>query len=302
MKPGISVVLLGNLLLGAACLVACGGDDATGETDASTGTDSADTATDTSTDNETETDTGGEPESNLVEVAGATFFMGCGGDDTDCNFSDNPGHDVSVSTFYIERTEVSVAAYQACVDGGGCSAAASDPDCNFGDVTLGAHAINCVTWQQAADYCGWVSRRLPSEAEWELAAAGPDSRPFPWGSGPASCALAHMFSSAGDTGDYGCMTGMTSPVDAYENGASVFGALQMAGNVDEWVADWYDADYYNAGENSDPQGPSDGTQKVNRGGDLYDASGLNLRVFKRGKANPDAAAPEHGFRCASDTP
>lgn len=302
MKPSRSVLLLGNMLLGASCLLACGGDDGSAETDA-TATDTSDstTQTQTGTETETETDTGGEGDPNLLEVAGGSFEMGCGAGDTDCNDPDNPGHDVSVSSFYIERTEVSVADYRACVDAGGCSAAATDLDCNYGDPALDNHPINCVTWQQAADYCGWMGRRLPTEAEWEFAAAGVDSRPFPWGSGEASCALAHMFSTVGEMGDYGCMTGKTSPVEAYENGASLVGALQMAGNVDEWVADWYAVDYYDAGENSDPQGPSDGTQKVNRGGDLFDASALNLRVFERRKANPDAVAPEHGLRCAADT-
>ncbi|PRQ10102.1 formylglycine-generating enzyme family protein [Enhygromyxa salina] len=300
MKRSVSGVLLGSMVLVAACLLGCGGDDGGAEAD-SAPTDTSDSATQTSEDTQTETDTGDEEDPNLLEVPGASFFMGCGPEDMACD-PDNPGRDVTVSGFYIERTEVTVAAYQGCVDAGVCTAAATDIDCNYGNAALGDHPINCVTWQQAVDYCGWIDRRLPTEAEWELAAASPDSRTFPWGSGAATCALAHMISAAGDMGDYGCMTGMTSPVEAYEDGASLIGALQMAGNVDEWVSDWFAADYYTTGETTDPQGPTDGTQKVNRGGDLTDFSDLNLRVFERRKADPDAAQPEHGFRCAADMP
>jgi sulfatase modifying factor 1 len=295
-KPGplaIAAVTAAALGLGA-----CSGDDGGGEGESSA-SESGTTGEDPTTD--TGTDTGGGEGSNLVEIPGATYMMGCGEGDTDCD-SDNPGHDVTVSAFYIERTEVSVADYQACVDAGACSPAGTDPDCNYGVAGREDHPINCVSWEHATDYCTFMGRRLPTEAEWELAAAGPDSRTYPWGTAEASCDHAHMFQMVMDGGDYGCLTGETSPVVAYEDAASVNGVLQLAGNVDEWVADWYAADYYESGENSDPSGPADGTQRVNRGGDMYDASPLNLRVFERRKADPLTMQPERGFRCASDTP
>jgi formylglycine-generating enzyme len=289
MKPILRVVCGLSI---AWTMAACGGDDGTASTsDTSTGDEA------TSTDTETDTETGDEGDTDLVEIAGATFMMGCGAGDTDCD-PDNPEHEVTVSSFMIERTEVSVAAYQACVDAGSCTATVGDADCNSGVAAREQHPINCVTWQQAVDHCTFVGRRLPTEAEWELAAAGPDSRTFPWGEGEASCMLAHMYQMSGDTGGYGCLTNVTSVVENYETGASIDGVLQLAGNVEEWVSDWYADDYYESGENMDPQGPVDGTTKVNRGGDMFDASPLNLRVFERRQTAPDQALPERGFRCA----
>jgi sulfatase modifying factor 1 len=288
-----------NRMFRAACvlsiavtIVGCGGDDGT----ASTSETSADEST-TETGSATETETGDDPDADLVEITGATFMMGCGASDTDCD-PDSPEHEVTVSSFSIQRTEVSVMAYQACVDAGSCTATMAASDCNLGVTGRGQHPVNCVTWQQAVDYCSFAGRRLPTEAEWELAAAGPDSRTFPWGSADANCMLAHMFQMSGDTGGYGCLTNVTAEVESYANGASFDGVLQLAGNVDEWVNDWYAADYYDSGETMDPQGPVDGTNKVNRGGDMFDASPLNLRVFERRQTPPDQSLPERGFRCA----
>jgi sulfatase modifying factor 1 len=286
-------------MLGAACVLSiavtvagCGGDDGTAST-SETSTDESTTETGTAT----ETETGDEPDPNLIEIPGATFMMGCGADDVECD-PDSPAHEVTVSSFSIERTEVSVAAYQACVDAGSCTVTAAASDCNLGVTGRDEHPVNCVTWQQAVDYCTFAGRRLPTEAEWELAAAGPDSRTFPWGEGDANCTLAHMFQMSGDTGGYGCLTNVTAAVESYDNGASIDGVLQLAGNVDEWVNDWYADDYYDSGETMDPQGPADGTNKVNRGGDMFDASPLNLRAFERRQTAPDQALPERGFRCA----
>ncbi|MCA9696820.1 MAG: SUMF1/EgtB/PvdO family nonheme iron enzyme [Myxococcales bacterium] len=259
-------------------------------TDSETGTDSTDTG---------DSDTGELPDPNLAEVPGGTFEMGCTVADGTCD-ADAPVHSVTLSGFAMELTEVTVEAYQACVDAGGCTAAGEGGDCNTGSAGRDQHPVNCVTWQQAADYCGWKGRRLPTEAEWEYAARGDDGRVFPWGDTAASCAYAHMFETVMEMGDYGCMSGATAPVGSYPSGASPFGMLDMAGNVEEWVADWYDASYYNAGPASDPPGPAGGTQRVQRGGDLLDASANNLRSFERWRSAPDAATGERGFRCAAD--
>jgi iron(II)-dependent oxidoreductase len=279
--------------LAITCSSACTGDDGSASTSETTD------ATETSSESGSETETGdGDSElGELVDIAGASFAMGCGASDSSCD-QDNPEHQVTVSAFAIEKTEVSVVAYRACVDAGMCTPPAMDIDCNYGVTGRDNHPVNCVTWQQAADYCTFAGRRLPSEAEWELAAASETSRTFPWGEAAATCTFAHMFQMNGDTGGYGCLTNVTANTFDYYDGASVEGVLQLAGNVDEWVNDWYAADYYMSGETTDPQGPASGTEKVNRGGDMYDASALNLRTFERRFASPDAAAPERGFRCA----
>lgn len=278
----------------ALLTVGCNGDDGSASTSETSTSDSSESSTDTSS---SESETGDQPPDDLVEIPGATFMMGCGADDTDCD-PDNPEHEVTVSTFLIELTEVSVAAYQTCVDAGACTVPDQATDCNYGVVGRDMHPVNCVTWQQAVDYCTFVGRRLPTEAEWELAAAGPDGRTFPWGTAAADCTWAHMFQMVNEMGGYGCLTNVTSPVVNYEDGVSVNGVYQLAGNVDEWVHDWYAADYYMGGETMDPQGPPDGTGRVNRGGDMFDASPLNLRVFERRQTPPDQALPERGFRCA----
>lgn len=283
------------MILGASLvLVACGDDDggAGDEAGSETGMD---------TDAETGTDTGEEMDANLVEIPGASFDMGCGESNSNCDL-DNPLHSVTLSSFWIELTEVTVLAYTECVDAGECTEpAGAGPDCNYGSIPLGNHPVNCLDWQQAADYCAWKGRRLPTEAEWELAARGTNGlNIFPWGTAAADCDRAHMFSTVDEMGDYGCMTGQTAEVGSYPDGASPYGLFDMAGNVEEWVADWYAADYYETGPTSDPQGPDEGTQRVVRGGDLFDASPDNLRVFERSRFDPSFTAPERGFRCAMD--
>jgi iron(II)-dependent oxidoreductase len=277
---------------------ACGGDDGS----ATTGDDST-AGTEADTDNsetaETSGETGDEGDPNLVALDGGTFEMGCGAGDSACDV-DNPAHMVTVSPFSMEVTEVTVAAYTECVDDGGCSEPAAADSCNYGSIPMGNHPINCVSWDQAVDYCAWKGRRLPTEAEWEYAASGGSDRAYPWGSAEATCEFAHMYEVVDMMGDYGCMTGTTAAVGTYPGGASPFGMLDMAGNVDEWVADYYAADYYTMSPATDPQGPDTGTQRVIRGGDWYDASAFNLRVFDRGRQAPENSGPEHGFRCAAD--
>lgn len=278
--------------MACALLSACPGDDGGSSDDAATETDST-------TEEDTETDTGEPPDPNLADVPGGAFEMGCGASATECD-PDNPGHMVTVSPFRIEITEVTVAAYESCVAEGACTPNDdSIPGCNAG-MAVAEHPINCVTWQQAVDYCTWKGRRLPTEAEWEFAARGTGNFVYPWGDAAASCTHAHMASAVGDMGDYGCMTGTTATVGSYPNGAGPYGMVDMAGNVEEWIADYYDSGYYDESPATDPQGPAEGFDRGHRGGDLLEASPANLRTFERRKANPDFAVPERGFRCVED--
>ncbi|WP_437681453.1 formylglycine-generating enzyme family protein [Sorangium sp. So ce131] len=231
----------------------------------------------------------------MVRVPGGEFRMGCDVsidgrcDDTE---GDAPLHAVRLSTFFIDRVEVSRAAYVACVAAGRCAA----PRCPLGP--LDDLPVGCVTWQDAAAYCAWREARLPTEAEWERAARGDDGRPYPWGHEEPTCERAN----------YNECGGAPRRVGASPRGASPYGALDMSGNVSEWVADWYDRDAYRhhaAAVALDPIGPAAGDLRVQRGGSFLDPlSPVNqmLHAASRNTALPNAAEPALGFRCARSTP
>jgi formylglycine-generating enzyme required for sulfatase activity len=281
-------------------LAGCPGDDEAGDEVAETATGTETSATTEISETETETETGAELDPNLLEIPGGTFDMGCTALDGNCDPENQPAHAVTLSPYWIEATEVTVAAYKQCVDAGGCTEPGKDSPCSYSNLLTLDHPINCVTWQQATDYCGWKGRRLPTEAEWEFAARGTTGRPFPWGTAEASCAFAHMFQMNSEQSTYGCDTNDTAAVGSYPDGVSAYGAFDMAGNVEEWVADWFSLTWYAESPANDPIGPSEGTQRSVRGGDYYDASHFNLRTMERARANPDITAAERGFRCAAD--
>jgi formylglycine-generating enzyme required for sulfatase activity len=233
-------------------------------------------------------------------VPAGPFMMGCNGaldQGWDCNDGDNvnekPYHKVALSAFEIDRTEVTVAAYKACFDAGQCSLASTSMYCNWGVAGKEQHPINCVTWAQAKEYCEWAGKRLCTEAEWEKAGRGTDGRKYPWGNEMASCAYAVM-----DDGGIGCGTGATMAVGSKTAGASPYGTLDMAGNVWEWVSDWYDSEFYEvcATNCSDPQGPGGGSSHVFRGGSFYDPHYV-LRVSSRYDFVPFGADYVVGARC-----
>jgi eukaryotic-like serine/threonine-protein kinase len=226
---------------------------------------------------------GGESDGPLVNVPAGSFTMGCNmAADPTCESDELPAHDVVVSAFQIDRYEVTQARYQSCVDDGGCTA----PDSDFHPDATPNVPVTFVTWEQASAYCAWAGRRLPTEAEWEKAARGSDARIYPWGNQPADCSRANIM---------GC-SDTPQPVGSHPSGASAFGAEDMAGNVLEWVSDYYDANYYATSPMVDPQGAPSGTRHVQRGGSFM-GDAATVRVTNRVSGFP-VGLPNVGFRCA----
>jgi eukaryotic-like serine/threonine-protein kinase len=222
----------------------------------------------------------------LVYVPAGEFLMGSTDADTETASDEKPQHAVTLEAFWIDRTEVTADQYRACVTSGKCG----EPRC--AGAGKGNHPVVCVSWQDAANYCAWAGRRLPTEAEWEMAARGADGRKYPWGNASPGCAKANYRGEEG-----GCVGG-TAAVGSYPAGASPYGALDMAGNVWEWVNDRYDANYYAVSPGSNPQGPATGTSRVLRGGAWYYGSN-NLRAAGRHYHVPTYQHFGIGFRCAA---
>jgi len=219
-----------------------------------------------------------------------------------------PAHDVSLDAFWIDQLEVTNAIYMLCVQDRACLPpkdwASDRRPSYFNNEEFKDYPVVHVTWEQAGTYCAWAERRLPTEAEWERAARGDDFRNYPWGDEPPS----------GEYANFNRLVNDTSRVGSYAAGASPFGALDMAGNVWEWVADLYGTEYYKSSPEHNPTGPeaSSTNLRVIRGGSFQD-EWVDLRVSKRGAAlgpAPDALfdAPDRdgeysskiGFRCVAD--
>jgi serine/threonine-protein kinase len=241
----------------------------------------------------------------LVFVPAGEFTMGSDGDAA--GVFETPSHTVHVDGFWIDQSEVTNRQFAACVKDGACeppftSASASRMD-YYGVAEFDSFPVIEVDWSAAAAYCKWAGRRLPTEAEWEKAARGTDGRTYPWGnewdveSSPRLNFSDKNFpNNAGDAAaDDGYAD--TAPVGNYVTGASPYGAVDMAGNVWEWVSDFYGAQYYGASPSSNPPGPDSGSGHVLRGGSF--ASDMNdLRTAKRVWLSDTSAGDDVGFRCA----
>ncbi len=247
---------------------------------------------------------------NMVLIPAGKVWMGCAGIDPDCDADEKPGHEVTLDAFLIDRTEVTVVDYAKCVIAGDCSdrringyaldggAFAVSTACNWKQRERERHPINCVSHPQAQRYCDWRGARLPSEAEWERAARGDEQRRFPWGDEEPSC----LFAVMADEGDDGCGRKSSSPVAYKSRDKSPFGVFDMAGNTREWVADWYQADYYASAPRERPQGPERGTRRVTRGGGWGNVASRTLRVSDRQSHEPRTRSVHVGFRCARLAP
>ena len=257
---------------------------------------------------------------NQALIPGGTFWMGT--QDLD---KSKPVHKVTLSPYCIDKTEVTVAAFRLCVDVGACPSAIATVDwkgmkpedktkwsqfCSWGRRGYDKHPINCVDWNQATTYCERLGGRLPTEAEWEYAARGPDGRTYPWGNEPpdatrlnacgSECAaMAQQRLDANWTPMHAGNDGWpaTAPVGRYPRGASPFGVLDMAGNVWEWTADAF-ADYsLQPATNPQPSGREE-SPRVVRGGAWISKVADEARTTDRFGCVPENRISSLGFRCA----
>ena len=238
-----------------------------------------------------------------------------------------PGHLVDVHEFWIDQTEVTVAMFRSFVADTGYSTTAEEDGWGKSwhpgpqdqewprteginwrhpghpETAIDDHPVVQVSWFDAVAYCEWVGGRLPSEAEWEKAARGTDERRHPWGNVfdgtrlnycDSRCPVERWRNRFDDDGH-----AFTAPVGSYPTGASPYGAMDMVGNVWEWVADWYGDDYYGVSALRNPTGPKSGDRRAMRGGAWYDGEGEAWTTTTIRHQNPPEDRYEDvGFRCA----
>lgn len=244
------------------------------------------------------------PPANMVLVPAGNFQMGCEtSEDPQCNsygYGESPRHTVNLDAYAIDTYEVTNARYAACVAAGECTAPGSTQAYStvrgyyeyYGVAQYANFPVIYVNWNQATAFCAWDNKRLPTEAEWEKAARGGDTRIYPWGNTTPDCTLGNFYNDT--TGNY-CV-GETTAVGSYPTGASPYGVMDMSGNVWEWVNDWYQSDYYATSPANNPPGPTTGIYRVLRGGSFRGGSGL-VRASSRNFSVPDHGDFNHGFRC-----
>ena len=237
----------------------------------------------------------------MVYIPEGNFDMGCDKDNHggfECDGNKDMLHNVRLDAYWIDQANVTNAMYEQCVDDGGCKSApafisSKTRDSYYDDPKYDDYPVINVTWDQALAYCTWAGRRLPTEAEWEKAARGDkDTRLFPWGNELPTCDVANFRYGSDCVGD-------TTLGGIYSSGASPYGVLDMAGNVWDWVNDFYDEKYYRTSlDKVNPPGPEAGNYKVMRGGCFVNHP-YSLRVAYRGYREPYRPAWDVGIRCAA---
>jgi formylglycine-generating enzyme required for sulfatase activity len=260
----------------------------------------------------------------MIAIPGGMFYMGSD-DDLDL---EKPAHQVRLSPFCIDELEVTVDRYKSCSDKGACKRASQvnewkgiserdkkiyDPLCNIREASSRArHPINCVDWAMADNFCKAQGERLPTEAEWEFAARGPDGRKYPWGDEVPSSG--HLNACGTECVAWGKKNKIdppllamyptddgfpnTAPVGSFPQGKSRYGVQDVVGNVWEWVADYYAPYSPGAEMQTDPKGPPAGDERVIRGGAWNGSLPSWVRPTFRFQDVPSKRSYGVGFRCA----
>ncbi len=220
----------------------------------------------------------------LVAVPGGPFIMGY-------NFADNPEREVTVGDFWVYSTKVTNDQYALCVQLGKCDPPVAENSPTYGDSRFIKYPVTGVTHTQAAAYCSFVHGRLPTEAEWEKTARGPEGNIFPWGDGGPNCSLLN----------YKFCESKTTWVNEYKDGVSYYSAFDMSGNVREWVADWYSPTYNVDAPQADPLGPELGEKRSVRGSSYQDSADPSISAH-RFSLDPEETLSDLGFRCVVEDP
>ncbi|MGH7231602.1 MAG: formylglycine-generating enzyme family protein [Nitrospiraceae bacterium] len=243
------------------------------------------------------------PESVTTEITGkdgvamalvptGEFLMGSNDGASD----ERPVHRLYLDAFYIDKFEVTTSRYAKFLQ-----ATNRKPPDKWSEVNPTfdwARPVIGVDWSEADAYCQWAGKRLPTESEWEKAARGTDGRKYPWGGEDASESFANFdWDSRRTWRGYSTLT----PVGSYESGRSPYWVYDAAGNVWEWVSDWYSPNTYQNHHDRNPKGPTSGIFKVTRGGSWGDKP-YSLRTTNRRGIPPGDRHRDIGFRCAQDVP
>ncbi len=216
------------------------------------------------------------------------FLIGCVPGDLECSADESPRHEVAITRgLWVAATPTTLGQYREFAT---ATARTLPPPAPFPQTA--EHPMVTATWDDALAYCTWAGGRLPTEAEWEYAArGGSEGLRYPWGDRATRADASFARAGAGDQDE------STVPVGSYR--ANGFGLFDMAGNVWEWCADWYDADYYASSPPADPPGPPHGSARVLRGGSWMFHAG-RLRASARDKLAPASRSDDVGFRCVRD--
>ena len=222
----------------------------------------------------------------LLYIPQGSFQMGSKDGSID---DEKPAHTLFLDAFWIDQTDVTNAMFAGCVSAGKCKPPQFSTSITrksyYDNAQYADYPVIYIDWSQADAYCKWAGRSLPSEAQWEKAARGTDGRTYPWGEGIDSSKANYNGSD-------------TSKVGSYPDGASPYGALDMAGNVGQWVADWYDSTYYQNSPQKNPTGPASGSSRVVRGGSWFSSDDGARSARRDGDDPSDQINYLVGLRCS----